>query len=274
VGTDEAVQPAKAAPGSVDVRGGGLEASALLARLPGTSVLDLEVAESLAVTPAMRRLRLRAAGLADFSYQPGQDLMVAVPAEGQGSFRRRYTIRRLDRSAGLLDLDVVLHGDGPGARWAASATTGDHIEAIGPRGKIVVDPKADWHLMVGDESGLPGFFAMIESLPAGSAATAIIEIDGPEEEQRPDVTDGVDVDLRWLHRQGGPGGTPEGLIEAVSAWPPPAGSGHAYLSGELSVVAHLRRVLESRGLAGGQLSPKAYWRLGVANAAHGEPLGD
>ena len=46
----------------------------------------------------------------------------------------------------MVDLDVVVHGDGPGARWAATTRPGDHIEAIGPRGKVALVEGAAWHL--------------------------------------------------------------------------------------------------------------------------------
>jgi hypothetical protein len=58
------------------------DASALLARLgPDVAAWDLEVVTSSALTPTMRRLRLTAPGLAGFSYQPGQDLMLDVPTK-------------------------------------------------------------------------------------------------------------------------------------------------------------------------------------------------
>src|SRR6185437_659277 len=165
-GAGRYARPGMTSSSSDDPRGGGQEAYALASRLPGVSVFDLEVVATESVTPAMRRLRLGGNGLTTVTVDPGQDLMVAVPADGQQYFRRRYTVRRLDRAAGTVDLDVVLHGDGPGARWAATARPGDRVEAIGPRGKITVVADADWHLFAGDESALPATFAMVESLPA------------------------------------------------------------------------------------------------------------
>jgi NADPH-dependent ferric siderophore reductase len=40
------------------------------------------------------------------------------------------------------------------------------------------------------------------------------------------------------------------------------------------VVLRLREVLAARGLADGQVSAKAYWGRGRANAQHGEPARD
>jgi NADPH-dependent ferric siderophore reductase len=51
----------------------------------------------------------------------------------------------------------------------------------------------------------------------------------------------------------------------------PPGTGHAYLAGEAKLVLALREVLAGRGMQAGQVSPKAYWGLGRANAPHGEP---
>jgi NADPH-dependent ferric siderophore reductase len=183
--------------------------------------------------------------------------------------RRRYTIRSHDRAAGVIAVDVVLHGDGPGARWAATARPGARVEAIGPRGKITVVPDAAWHLFVGDESFQPAAFAMTEAAPAASSALLVLEVDGPGDRQ-PLHAPALDR-ITWVHRDGAPPDSGAGLVAAVEALALPDGTGHAYLGGEMRVVARLRRLLADRGLAREQISPKPYWRAGVANAAHGEP---
>ena len=158
-----------------------LESSALLSRLGDVSLWDLEVTAVEAISPSMRRIRCTAPGLGHLSYQPGQDLMLAVPGPGDGSFRRRYTIRSLDRATASVDIDVVLHGDGPAAAWAASCQPGQRIEAIGPRGKVTVQPEADWHLFAGDDSAMPASLAMAESLPTPEDALVVLEVDGRAE---------------------------------------------------------------------------------------------
>ena len=264
--------PASPVPASPDPRGGGLETSALLARLPGVTAWPLTVVEAGPVTPAMWRIRLTADGLDELEIDPGQDFMVAVPDGPEQHFRRRYTVRRLDRAAGTIDLEIVLHGDGPGARWAAAVQPGDTVEAIGPRGKITLVPDVDWHLFAGDESAIPATFAMVEALPAATTAVVVLEVAGPEEEQALDTA--ADCRLTWLHRGTTEPGHGTALVDAVTAVDLPAGHGHGYLAGELRTVAAMRQALTGRGLEPDQLSPKAYWRLGVANAAHGEPTKD
>src|SRR5947199_365241 len=65
----------------------------------------------------------------------------------------------------------------------------------------------------------------------------------------------------------------QGMILVVAVALPP-GRGHAYLAGEATVVLRLRETLAARGLAQEQISPKAYWGRGRANASHGEPARD
>jgi|HubBroStandDraft_4_1064222.scaffolds.fasta_scaffold161836_2 NADPH-dependent ferric siderophore reductase len=244
----------------------------LTGNLAGTRRLQFEVTATTTLTPHMRRLELTAPELDGFGYAPGQDVMLLVAAQGSRPVRRRYTIRRLDAARRLLTLDVVLHGDGPGERWVTAARPGDRIEGIGPRGKITTSPAADWHLFIGDESALPAIFAMTEALPGDADATVIIEIPEPEDEQELEAP--ARTRLTWLHRLGTPAGEPAALAaEAAEAEMPP-GAGHAYLLGEARVVLALREVLGKRGLPEGQMSPKAYWGRGRANAGHGEPARD
>jgi NADPH-dependent ferric siderophore reductase len=238
--------------------------------LAATTRMQLEVVGSSPLSPGMQRLVLTAPELAGLQYQPGQDMMLMVGVDGDRPVRRRYTIRALDRERRLLTIDVVRHSDGPGERWVAAARPGDKIEGIGPRGKIFLNPDADWHLFIGDDSALPAYLAMAGAVPAGARALVILEVPGPDAEQ--DAPAGAEV--AWLHRDGRPAGDPAALVEAAAAVTLPPGRGHAYLAGEATVVLRLREALAARGLAPEQISPKAYWGHGRANASHGEPAKD
>jgi NADPH-dependent ferric siderophore reductase len=240
--------------------------------LAGTVQLEFTVVESSRLTPHMQRLKLTAPQLDGFRYLPGQDVMLLVAAEGNRPVRRRYTIRELDAAARLLTLDIVLHGDGPGERWVRSAQPGDRIEGIGPRGKITTSATADWHLFLADESALPATFAMTEALPEGSLATLVLDI--PEEDDEQDLSSAAATRISWLHRLGAPGGDPDRLAAEAAEVEFPVGRGHAYLFGEAKVVLRLREILGDRGLSEDQMSPKAYWGRGRANASHGEPARD
>jgi len=244
----------------------------LTGNLADTRRLQFTVISASQLTPHMRRIELAAPELDGFSYAPGQDVMLLVGADGNRPVRRRYTIRYLNLAARRLTLDVVLHGDGPGERWIRSAQPGDRIEGIGPRGKITISPTADWHLFIGDESALPAIFAMTEALPGDSEATIVLEVPGAEDEQ--DLSAAARTRLTWLHRLSGPPGDPGALTAEAAEVELPPGQGQAYLLGEARVVLALREVLSRRGLPDKQMSPKAYWGRGRANAGHGEPARD
>lgn len=233
----------------------------------GAHALSLEVVEVAALSPGMRRIGLADPLLATITHRPGQDLTFAVPTDAEGcTIKRRYTIRHLDPAAVRADVDVVLHGDGPGARWARDVAPGNRVEAVGPRGKIFVDDDASWHLFVGDESYLPAAFAMTESLPAGATALLVLE----HGEDVGELPLSSDAELRgpvWVrHDEAG-----EGLLDALASLELPAGEGHAYVGGEMHAVAAVRDALVGRGMPPEAISAKPYWRAQHPNADHGEP---
>jgi NADPH-dependent ferric siderophore reductase len=240
--------------------------------LAGTTRMRMEVVENRPLTPSMQQVVLSAPELAGFGYRPGQDLMLMVAVDGDRPVRRRYTIRATDPARRLVTLGIVRHDGGPGERWVAAARPGDEIEGIGPRGKIFPVEGAAWHLFAGDFSALPAFFAMAGSLPAGQRATVILEVPGPGDEQ--DLAAAADAGVTWLHSGGRRPGDPSALARAVTDVALPPGTGHAYLAGEARLVLALREALAARGLPADRVSPKAYWGLGRANAAHGEPARD
>jgi NADPH-dependent ferric siderophore reductase len=140
------------------------------------------------------------------------------PAERQVG--RYYTVRYCRPEAGELDLDFVLHGDGPATTWAARAAPGDPVALWGPR--YANDPSAatDLLLLLADETGLPATGANLESLPPGVRCRAFIEIRDPLAEQP--LARAADVDITWLHQGGAAPRT--SLVEAVHSLDKPAGA--------------------------------------------------
>jgi NADPH-dependent ferric siderophore reductase len=247
-----------------------------LVGLPGGPLADatlwhLEVIEAGALTPTMHRVVVTAPGLDGLRYLPGQDLMLRVPQAGDRVVNRRYTIRSFDAARAAVIIDVSLHGAGPGTDWIRRARIGDQIDAIGPRGKITLRESADWHLFVGDETGLPGALAMMEALPSAARVVALLEIDTPADEQEP-TRQLPQLDLHWLHRSGrSMPGDASLLLEALADVALPVGPGQAYVAAEAGVVRSVQRLLTERGVQPDRISAKAYWRRGLPNAEHGEP---
>ncbi len=236
--------------------------------MPEPRPLPLVIASVEDVTPHMRRIQFTGPSLEAFEYFPGQDLALGIVRDDSSIVRRRYTIRRFDPGQRLLDLEIVMHGDGPGIRWAQSARPGLAVDAIGPRGKITLAPGAKWHLFAGDATALPGTFAMMEALPAPVPASAYLLIDDPQERQ-PFASDDTIKRVAWRYESAAD--APDALVAAVSAAGLSADGGHAYLAGEVALVSALKAALLDRGWTADQVSAKAYWNRGRANAGHGEP---
>lgn len=240
--------------------------------LADASLWHLEVVDTGPLSPTMQRMVLTAPGLGGLRYVAGQDLMLRVPRADGKVTNRRYTIRSFDAALRAVTVDVSLHGAGPGTDWIRAARVGDRIDAVGPRGKVTPRLEADWHLFIGDETGMPGALAMIEALPSASTVKALLEIDTPADEQELATRAEQQLELRWLHRLGHsvPGDLAP-LQEALTDIALPAGSGHVYIAAEASVVRSIQRTVTERGLREDQISAKAYWRRGLPNAEHGEP---
>src|SRR4051794_22394268 len=241
-----------------------------LLSIPGVRPLELEVASASDLGPRMRRIELTAPSLAKFEYQAGQDVMLVLGQAGERALSRRYSIRSHDPHTGTLELNVVAHGvEGIGAMWAANAAPGDRVNGVGPRGKISLNPGADWHLFLGDETAGPVTLNMIEALPDETPAFGFVEvIDGADELP---YRKAGQHQVTWLHRGAASARSSTLLKDALQAFDFPAGRGHVYLNGEVVLVSDLKRAVVERGLDAEQVSFKAYWGRGKANAGNGEP---
>ena len=229
--------------------------TALRTIAPGRTlrVWRLTLKEAVQITPHLKRLAFTAPDLAELDWRPGQDLVLNLP----DAPRRHYTIRAI--SDGRLFIDFVLHGHGAAAAWAEAALPGDRIEALGPRGRTQLREGADWRLFVGDETAIPGISAMIEALPAGARATALLEVES--EQERPPLSTPANVAVEWIVR-GAPARPNALLLRALERFQALPGVGHAYLLGETSGVRSQRHHLLERGWPKEQITAEGYWRPG------------
>ena len=221
----------------------------------GRRVWPLTVTGTRAVTPHMTRVTFTVPKLDELVWKRGQDLVLELPQADGAIARRHYTIRHLDADAGTLAIDFVQHGTSPAGAWLAGAAAGTTINAAGPRGHTYLHD-ADWHLFIGDETAIPGIFAMLEGLPRAAAAHVFLEIGKDEERQS------APVPVTWLSRGGRAPGPGRILYDAVEAFTFPQGRGHAYILGETSNVRAIRQRLIARGLGKDQTCAEGYWRPG------------
>jgi NADPH-dependent ferric siderophore reductase len=218
------------------------------------------VVEVRDLTPEMRRVRFNGGGLSRFVHEPGADFVLYLPLENGDLARRHYTARAFDSAARVLDVDFLMHGDGPGTRWAAEAQAGDTVTISGPLVRRRLNPNADWYLLAGDETALPAVFGLVESLPAGASASLFLEVRDPAEQQR--LASRARVSETWLYRGATPGEESSLLLDAIAAHPFPPARGEVFLAGESGRMRLLRHALLDRGLGPDQVFAMGYWRPG------------
>lgn len=215
------------------------------------------------LTPRMRRVTVQSDAMRGVEVRPAQDIELLLREDSGRRVKRRYTIRHARPELGELDLDVLLHGDGPGARWGALAQPGDEIDFQGPRGKLELR-SATWHLLVGDESALPAIAAICEALGGREPAVAVVEVQD-ESDELP-----VPADVRWVHRGDTPAGSADLLQATLDGLTAPPGA-QGYLMGETRAMVKLRTVVEAHGIEHEAIFVKGYWNLGRPDRLAGRP---
>ena len=177
---------------------------------------------------------------------------------------RIYTIRHIDPAVGTLDIDFVLHGGtGPGTSWAKAAAPGVVVGILGPAAHG--SKPANWYLLAGDETGLPGIARILEGLPASAKGVALIEVADASEEQEIDRPSGLEI--RWLHRDGAAPGTTTLLADALRALAFPADHDafFCWIGAEFSAFRDMRAYLRTEiGLPASRVIAFSHWRRGMS----------
>ena len=183
----------------------------------------------------------------------------ALPEDEQPDWAY-YTCRRWRPEDGELDAWFVLHEhDGPISGWARTAAVGDRVALWGPRTAFEPPESTTSLLLVGDETGLGAFAAILEATAPDIAITAVIEYDGGaptiELPEHPNAT------IIWADRDGAEHGTGSHLVDAVRALDLEVDGLYAYGAGESRQVTAVRKHLRSeREVPGPQVRMVAYWR--------------
>ena len=239
-------------------------------------------------TPAFRRVTLRAAGPGEFGDlrltgpdeyvglflpRPGCALhlpadtgdlrraLAALPEEIRGDLRW-YTIRAHRPETAEIDVDVVCtdHG-GPGSRWIRGVAVGDEV-GVWVGVALHVDAPGH-HLLLADETGLPGLLAILEAARAHPDRTYTALVELPDEDHMPPEL--AEHDVRVVLRGSRAPGT--ALTPALEALDPGAAHlppiDHAWICAEGGTVAACRaRVLRGHHVPRRHVVSSGFWRLG------------
>jgi len=222
-----------------------------------------EVRKTTAITPHMRRITLASTALMDFPVRrPAQWVKLFVPApQSEKPSGRAYTIRHFREELCEMDIDFVLHGDGPCSTWAASAEPGDVVQIAGPRPGFRLDPQVTHLLIGGDETALPAIGAILEALPRGLSVDVVVEI--PEDADAQIIHSKADVEITWLPRNGPDAGTATDLAAAMMTADLPEENCAVWFAAEASVVRTVRRHFQvNRAMPRQRLTVSGYWKKG------------
>ena len=234
----------------------------------------LEVLRVVDLTPRMRRITLGGQELAGFvslgtddhvkllfPQNAAQTAALETLVLGAGKTdqpmpaMRDYTPRRYDLDSLELDIDFVLHGDGPASTWAEQAEPGQFLHIGGPRGSMIVPDIFDSYLLIGDETALPAIARRLEGLAANRRALVIIEVANGAEQQR--LESAAQVNVIWVLRDGGK----NNLLTTVKQLQVPSGDLYAWIATETKVSRQIRRVLlDEHGLDDQFVKAVGYWR--------------
>ena len=237
----------------------------------------LEVLRVTDVTPKMRRITLHGPDLTGFislgtddhvklifastpeeqaaleSFVPG------APSDGPKPVMRDYTPRRYDPASGELDIDFVLHGEGPAATWAEQAEPGQFLHIAGPRGSMIVPDIFDSYLLIGDETALPAIARRLEGLAAHRSALVVVEVADQGEQQV--FNNQAQVDVIWIVRG------EQNLLDVTRRLEMPEGKLYAWVATESGLSRKLRRVLlDEFGLEEEFVKAAGYWRVDGGDA--------
>ncbi|MFJ2282382.1 siderophore-interacting protein [Pseudomonas sp. NPDC087803] len=234
----------------------------------------LEVLRVVDLTPRMRRITLGGPELAGFislgtddhvkllfpqnaEQTAALETMVLGAGKDNGPLpeMRDYTPRRYDLEKLELDIDFVLHGDGPASTWAEQAKPGQFLHIGGPRGSMIVPDIFDSYLLIGDETALPAIARRLEGLASNRRALVVIEVENGAEQQV--LESAAQVNVIWVLREGGK----DNLLTTVKQLQVPKGNLYAWVATETKVSRQIRRVLlDEHGLNEQFIKAVGYWR--------------
>ena len=233
------------------------------------------------VTPRLRRVTLAGEALVGFPVpEPAASLRLLLPEpaglvlptwtgnefllpDGRRPVLRTFTPVAVDPTAGRITIDVVLHGAGPAADWAAHARPGDPVAVSGPGRGWTPPPGARSFVLGGDESAVPALRQVLAALPADATASVVVEVDHPD--ARHDLG-APDARIEWLVRPAD-ANRGDALVAAITAHPDAPDTAW-WVAGEAATVQRIRVALfRERGVDRARASVRGYWKRGAAGDA-------
>jgi NADPH-dependent ferric siderophore reductase len=178
---------------------------------------------------------------------------------------RTYTPRRFHPATNELDLELVVHGEGPASAWASSAQPGDRLAVAGPGRHYEIDQACGHYLLAGDDTAIPAIGTLLEALPPTAAVTVVVETSHPD--ATPELASHPGADVSWFAQAGAPGDALAGALAALALDP----GTRVWAACEAAAVRRIRHhLLDGQRLPVDQVVTRGYWKIGEENHPDGD----
>lgn len=222
------------------------------------------------LTKYLRRITLSGEDVDKFlddlrAYEPACWIKVFFPWKDNLA-GRAYTISEINKTNRTIDIDMVLHGEGPASCWAEKALVGDKLGFAGPcSGGFKPLPDANWLLLLGDETAIPAMRTILASLTQPIPVFWFAEVGDKQEIQHLDYPHLIvnSWQVRERHYENVMNSL---LVKAVSRYALPAEQGQIWLACEQQAAAYLKNhFINERMIPKTSLFAKGYWKKGESN---------
>lgn len=187
--------------------------------------------------------------------------------DGPRTPMRDYSVRRHLVDRNQVWIDIVTHDHGHVSTWANTASPGDIVGVLGPRGSRLV-PEVDELVLAGDLSAVPAIARWVEEIPETTRVRVWIAAYQPDDVF--DIARGPNVEVNWVHSNHV--AVPADLLpEQLQSVAFAGDSGFAWAAGEVEAIRRVRDVFVDR-LEPDRFSVDGYWRRGRADYDHHQPL--
>lgn len=234
------------------------------------------------LTPHMIRITLKSDLVKSFPETcPGGHLKLIVPAPAQseesffdfmaeGNFKsemRTYTIRHAQTDAGLIDVDIVTHGDlGRVGPWAQRTQTGDTIFISKCGTPKLIAQGVKRIVAAADMTGFPALAAGLETLDHNVQVDAYVEILSADDQQP--VRLAKEVNINWIIKPD-PYTLGTDLIDSIRGLEPPDEQTSIFVAGEFSTVGSLRTYFQKDLKVDKSMRYiSSYWKIGSDEPNH------
>lgn len=221
-------------------------------------VYTAEVAARRTVTPHMLRITLRGARSASGERftscgRPDEFFGLWLTTADGEEVKRYYSVRAWRPESDELDIDFVVHAEGPATQWARDARPGDTVAFDLPRGHFHPPEGTARVLLIGDATALPAIGRILEERAASDPPVwAILSVDDPRDQQELPLRDGDSV--TWVAAEDIVAGTLAATADGPDAT-------YLWFSGEATTMREIRRhVRHELRWPTTQYMTMGYWR--------------